>query len=59
MWRQLFSGAALADIVPERDSARFVAPLADHLAHGRFAGWTTLPSDRAAVIPIEGIQGGV
>jgi hypothetical protein len=43
--RRLFSGAALAEITPEQDGARFVVLLADHLAHGRFAGWTTLPSD--------------
>lgn len=35
----LFSGAALAEVAPERDSAPFIALLADHLAHGRFAGW--------------------
>jgi hypothetical protein len=55
----LFAGATLAEITPEQDSARFVALLADHLAHGRFAGWTTLPSHRAAARPIEGVQGGV
>jgi hypothetical protein len=55
----LFAGVTLAEITPERDSARFVALLADHLAHGRFAGWTTLPSDRAAAMPIEGVQDGV
>lgn len=36
----LFSGAALAEVVPERDNTAFVALLADHLAHGRFAGCT-------------------
>jgi hypothetical protein len=35
----LFSGAALAEVAPEPDSAPFIALLADHLAHGRFAGW--------------------
>jgi hypothetical protein len=38
----LFSGAALAEVVPEGDSAPFIALLADHLAHGRFAGCSTL-----------------
>jgi hypothetical protein len=37
--RLLFSGVALADAAPEPDSAPFIALLADHLAHGRFAGW--------------------
>jgi hypothetical protein len=35
----LFSGAALDEIMPDEDSARFVALLADHLAGGRFAGF--------------------
>jgi hypothetical protein len=56
---RLFSSAALADVAPARDSARFVALLADHLVHGRFAGWTTLPSDRARAMPASGIQDGV
>jgi hypothetical protein len=38
----LFSGAALAEVVPERDSAPFIALLADHLVQGRFAACTTL-----------------
>ncbi len=46
--KQLFSGVALAEITPEQDGARFIVLLADHLAHGRFAGWSTLPPDRAA-----------
>jgi hypothetical protein len=46
--RRLFSGVPLAEITPEQDSARFVVLLADHLAHGRFAGWTTLPPGDAA-----------
>jgi hypothetical protein len=35
----LFSGAALGEIMPDGESARFVALLADHLAGGRFAGF--------------------
>jgi Putative DNA-binding domain len=35
----LFSGAALGKIMPDEESARFVAMLADHLARGRFAGF--------------------
>jgi hypothetical protein len=35
----LFSGAALGEIMPDEESARFVALLADHLAGGRFAGF--------------------
>jgi hypothetical protein len=38
----LFSGAALAEVAPERDSAPFIALLADHLVQGRFAACTTL-----------------
>jgi hypothetical protein len=36
---RLFSGAALSEIMPGEESARFVALLADHLAGGRFAGF--------------------
>lgn len=42
------SGSALSEAMPERDSAVFVALLADHLAHGRFAGFATIEPDRAA-----------
>lgn len=35
----LFSGAVLDEIMPDEESARFVALLADHLASGRFAGF--------------------
>lgn len=35
----LFSGVALGEIMPDQESARFVALLADHLAAGRFAGF--------------------
>jgi hypothetical protein len=35
----LFSGAALGEIMPDEERARFVALLADHLAGGRFAGF--------------------
>lgn len=44
----LCSGAALSEAMPERDSAIFVALLADHLAQGRFAGFATREPDRAA-----------
>jgi hypothetical protein len=36
----LFSGAALDEIMPEEECARFIALLADHLAGGRFAGFS-------------------
>jgi hypothetical protein len=35
----LFSGAALGEIMPDEESARFIALLANHLAGGRFAGF--------------------
>jgi hypothetical protein len=35
----LFSGAALGEVMPDEESARFVALLADHLAGGRFSGF--------------------
>jgi hypothetical protein len=44
----LCSGAALSEAMPERDSAVFVALLADYLAQGRFAGFATLDPDQAA-----------
>jgi hypothetical protein len=42
----LFSGAALAEVVPGRDSAPFIALLADHLVHGRFAACTAPSLER-------------
>jgi hypothetical protein len=42
----LCSGSALSEAMPERDSAVFVALLADHLAQGRFAGFETCEPDR-------------
>jgi hypothetical protein len=44
----LCSGSALSEAMPERDSAVFVALLADHLAQGRFAAFATRDPDRAA-----------
>ncbi len=41
----LFSGAALGEIMPDEESARFVALLADHLAGGRFAGFDVVSGD--------------
>jgi hypothetical protein len=43
----LCSGAALSEAVRDRDSSVLVELLADHLAHGRFAGFTTVEPDRA------------
>jgi hypothetical protein len=37
----LFSGAALDEVMPDEESARFTALLADHLVSGRFAGFTS------------------
>jgi hypothetical protein len=42
----LCSGSVLSEAMPERDSAIFVALLADHLAQGRFAGFETCEPDR-------------
>jgi len=44
---RLFSGAALAEVVPQRDSAPFIALLADHLAHARFARCVTTSIEAA------------
>jgi hypothetical protein len=44
----LCSGSALAEAMPQRESAVFVQLLADHLAQGRFAGFATREPDRAA-----------
>jgi len=60
----LFSGAPLAEVAPERDSAPFVAVLADHLANGRFAGWqqcgeerTAIATGAAATTPVTAVPG--
>jgi hypothetical protein len=45
----LCSGSALSEAMPERDSAAFVALLADHLAQGRFAGFATGELDNERV----------
>jgi hypothetical protein len=45
----LCSGSALSEAMPERDSAVFVALLADHLAQGRFAGFATGELDNERV----------
>jgi hypothetical protein len=46
MTAMLCSGSALVEAMPERDSAAFVALLADHLAQRRFAGFETCEPDR-------------
>jgi hypothetical protein len=44
----LCSGAALAEAMPEREGAVFVALLANHLVQGRFAAFEARGPDRAA-----------
>jgi Putative DNA-binding domain len=44
----LFSGAALAQAMPQPESPAFVQLLADHLAQGRFAAFAMIEPDRAA-----------
>jgi hypothetical protein len=41
----LFCGAALSDVASQHDGATLVSLIAEHLAYGRFAGFTNASSE--------------